>query len=278
MAKTKEGQKKAKSKKVTPLMKQYFEVKQKHPDAILLFRVGDFYETFGEDAIKASRILGIVLTARNNGGSDIELAGFPHHSLDLYLPKLVKAGYRVAICEQLEKPSKEKKIVKRDVTEVVTPGVTISEGILEAEKNNFLASIYESGDIIGVAFLDISTGEFIVHEGRPQSISKLLQSFQPTEVLYSKSQKYLLDQLVDPDAYTFGLDEWFFEEDYNKEILVNHFKVISLKGLGIAESLTNTGSCRNYSSLPVLYSTKEYFSYSKDTEGSVGSLYVAGQI
>ncbi|NNE27005.1 MAG: DNA mismatch repair protein MutS, partial [Saprospiraceae bacterium] len=171
-------------------MKQYFEVKQKHPDAILLFRVGDFYETFGEDAVKSSRILGIVLTSRNNGGSDVELAGFPHHSLDNYLPKLVKAGYRVAICEQLEKPSKEKKIVKRDVTEVVTPGVTISDGILEAEKNNFLASIFESGDRIGVAFLDISTGEFIAHEGPAQSITKLLQSFQPTEILYSKSQKH----------------------------------------------------------------------------------------
>lgn len=216
-------------------MKQYFEVKQKHPDAILLFRVGDFYETFGEDAIKASQILGIVLTSRNNGGSDVELAGFPHHSLDLYLPKLVKAGYRVAICEQLEKPSKEKKIVKRGVTEVVTPGVTTNESLLDASSNNFLASILFDGDKIGIAFLDISTGEYITHQGPSQSVAKLIQSFQPNELLYSKSQKEQFEQFVDPDIYAFGLDEWFFDLDYNRDLLQNHFKVNSLKGIGLEE-------------------------------------------
>ena len=162
-------------------MSQYFEIKQKHPDALLLFRVGDFYETFGEDAIKASQILGIVLTSRNNGGSDIELAGFPYHSVDVYLPKLVRAGYRVAICEQMEKPSKEKKIVRRDVTEVVTPGVTTHDNILNSKENNFLASIYKSNNQLGIAFLDISTGEFLVHSGAASSITKLIQSLSPLD-------------------------------------------------------------------------------------------------
>lgn len=216
-------------------MKQYFDIKRKHPDALLLFRVGDFYETFGEDAIKASHILGIILTKRNNGGSNIELAGFPHHSLDLYLPKLVKAGYRVAICEQLEKPSKEKKIVRRDVTEVVTPGVTTNESILDSAQNNFLASIFFDDHKIGIAFLDISTGEFIVHQGNKHSIEKLLQSFEPNEVLYSKKQKNQLESILDPAIYKFGLDEWFFDTDYNKEILLEHFKVVSLKGIGLEE-------------------------------------------
>ncbi len=226
---------KSKSKQ-TPLMKQYFDVKRKHPDALLLFRVGDFYETFGEDAIKTSQILGIVLTARNNGGSNIELAGFPYHSLDLYLPKLVKAGYRVAICEQLEKPSKEKKIVKRDVTEVVTPGVTSNESLLESGQNNFLSSIYLEGEKIGIAFLDISTGEFIVHEGKKHSIEKLLQSFEPNEILFSKIQKKEFQQLIDSEVYTFGLDEWFYDDDYNKEILLKQFDVVSLKGIGLESS------------------------------------------
>ncbi|MDA8692855.1 DNA mismatch repair protein MutS [Saprospiraceae bacterium] len=214
-------------------MAQYLEIKQKHPDALLLFRVGDFYETFGEDAIKCSEILGIVLTARNNGGSKIELAGFPYHSVDLYLPKLVKAGYRVAICEQMEKPSKEKKIVRRDVTEVVTPGVTISDSILDATQNNFLASVYYDGKKAGIAFLDISTGEFISHQGRISEIENLIQSFAPNEILFSKSQKEIIDQRINDNIYTFGLDEWFYELAYNQELLHEHFKVLSMKGFGL---------------------------------------------
>ncbi|NNE15555.1 MAG: DNA mismatch repair protein MutS [Saprospiraceae bacterium] len=214
-------------------MKQYFEIKQKHPDAILLFRVGDFYETFGEDAVKASQILGIVLTARNNGGSDIELAGFPYHSVNLYLPKLVKAGYRVAICEQMEKPSKEKKIVRRDVTEVVTPGVTTNENLLESDQNNFLASIFKENNRYGVAFLDISTGEFIVHEGTKQSLGKLLQSFSPHEAIFSKSQKNEFSDILGKEVYTHALDEWYFEYDYNRELILKHFNVLSLKGFGL---------------------------------------------
>jgi DNA mismatch repair protein MutS len=214
-------------------MAQYLEIKQKHPDALLLFRVGDFYETFGEDAIKCSEILGIVLTARNNGSSKIELAGFPYHSVDLYLPKLVKAGYRVAICEQMEKPSKEKKIVRRDVTEVVTPGVTISDSILDATQNNFLASVFYDGKQAGIAFLDISTGEFISHQGRISEIENLIQSFAPNEILFSKSQKDIIERRISDNIYTFGLDEWFYELGYNQDLLHKHFKVISMKGFGL---------------------------------------------
>jgi DNA mismatch repair protein MutS len=214
-------------------MQQYHEIKQKHPDALLLFRVGDFYETFGEDAIKCSEILGIVLTARNNGASKIELAGFPYHSVDLYLPKLVKAGYRVAICEQMEKPSKEKKIVRRDVTEVVTPGVTTSDSLLDSTQNNFLASVYYSGNSCGIAFLDISTGEFISHQGSLKEIDNLIQSFTPNEILFDKSQKELIDQRIGDNIYTFGLDEWFYELGYNQELLHKHFDVLSMKGFGL---------------------------------------------
>ena len=214
-------------------MKQYFDVKRKHPDAILLFRVGDFYETFGEDAIKASQILGIVLTSRNNGGSDIELAGFPHHSVELYLPKLVKAGYRVAICEQLEKPSKEKKIVKRDVTELVTPGVTINDSILSSRENNFVCSIISKNERWGIACLDISTGEFYVYEASFRQAQSFLQSFKASEFLYSKSQKDKIEPLLDPDSYRYGLDEWFYEYEYNRDLLLKQFEVLSLKGFGI---------------------------------------------
>ncbi len=216
-------------------MGQYFEIKQKYPDALLLFRVGDFYETFGEDAIKASQILGIVLTSRNNGGSDIELAGFPYHSVEVYLPKLVKAGYRVAICEQMEKPSKEKKIVRRDVTEVVTPGVTTNESLLDADENNFLASIVRAGNLFGIAFLDISTGEFIVHQGNERSTIKVIQCFKPNELLYSKSQSDEIDSVISDELYIYGLDEWFFEEDYNRDLLLKQFNVLSLKGYGIED-------------------------------------------
>ena len=214
-------------------MTQYFEIKRQHPDAILLFRVGDFYETFGEDAVKAAGILGIVLTSRNNGGSDIELAGFPYHSVDVYLPKLVQAGYRVAICEQMEKPSKEKKIVRRDVTEVVTPGVTTHDNILNAAQNNFLASLHVDKDRYGIAFLDISTGEFIVHEGSQASIQKLLQSFNPNELLVSKAQQEVLASSIDEGTFVYSLDEWYYEHSYAREILLKHFNVLSLKGYGV---------------------------------------------
>jgi len=216
-------------------MKQYNEIKLKHPDALLLFRVGDFYETFGEDAIKCSEILGIVLTARNNGSSKIELAGFPYHSVDTYLPKLVKAGYRVAICEQMEKPSKEKKIVKRDVTEVVTPGVTTNDSILNAQQNNFLASVFFDGKKAGIAFLDISTGEFITHQGSLQAIDNLIQTFSPNEIIYSKSQADIIEDRISDGIYTLGIDEWFYESAYNEEILQRHFNVISMKGYGLQD-------------------------------------------
>lgn len=215
-------------------MQQYFDLKSKHPDAILLFRVGDFYETFGEDAIKASGILGIVLTARNNGGSKIELAGFPYHSLDVYLPKLVKAGLRVAICEQLEKPSKEKKIVKRGITDIVTPGVGISDSMLNHKSNNFLASVVYGGakSPSAIALLDLSTGEFLCAEGNSEEVDKLLYSFEPSEVLYSKMDKSRVDHIKD-DFYLYGLDDWVFGIDFCVEKLLELFKSNSLKGYGI---------------------------------------------
>ena len=184
-------------KEDTPLMKQYNEIKAKYPDALLLFRVGDFYETFGQDAIRASKALGIVLTKRSNGAAaDMELAGFPHHSLETYLPKLVRAGMRVAICDQLEDPKTTKKIVKRGVTELVTPGVTFSDKILEHKSNNFLAAYYssKSDGQLGLAFIDASTGEFFLAEGRLDYIDKLLQTFQPSEVLISRQEKELFEK------------------------------------------------------------------------------------
>ncbi len=227
---------KTKTKKVTPLMQQYFRVKAKHPDAILLFRVGDFYETFGEDAVTASQVLGIILTSRNNGGSDIELAGFPHHSMDLYLPRLIRAGYRVAICEQLEKPSPQKKIVKRGVTEIVTPGVAIDDKLLDHKSNNFLASVYfGKKDATGLAFLDISTGEFFVCEGTLGYIDKLLQSFSPSEVIFSKDKRKHFEQKFGDKFYTFNLDEWVYTIDYTREKLLAHFEVQNLKGFGVEE-------------------------------------------
>ncbi len=223
-------------KKVTPLMTQYQQIKTKHPDAILLFRVGDFYETFGEDAIKTSKALGIVLTSRNNGGSDLELAGFPHHSIDLYLPKLVKSGYRVAICEQLEKPSKFKKIVKRGVTEVVTPGIKTDEKLLDYKDNNYLASIHiTTKDDWGVAFLDISTGEFLVSQGDKNTIEKLIQNFEPSEIIYSKSYKKQYEKTFGTRFYTYPIDEWVYTYDFSRESLLEHFEVISLKGFAIEE-------------------------------------------
>ncbi|MBK8484037.1 MAG: DNA mismatch repair protein MutS [Saprospiraceae bacterium] len=222
---------------MTPLMEQYYSMKAKHPDAILLYRVGDFYETFSEDAVKTSKILGIVLTKRNNGGTDIELAGFPYHSLDAYLPKLVRAGYRVAICEQLEKPMKGKKIVKRGITEVITPGVTYDDKLLDHRKNNFLASIYITNDLIGIAFADVSTGEFYLSQGKPDYIEKLLQSFEPAEIILSRGKTSTFESTFGDQFYIYPLEEWIFQLEYSREKLLRHFKVSSLKGFGVEELL-----------------------------------------
>lgn len=228
----------AKEKEVreTPLMKQYNEIKRKYPDACLLFRVGDFYETFGEDAIRASKILGIVLTKRG-AGSDTEtaLAGFPHHSLNTYLPKLVKAGLRVAICDQLEDPKTTKTIVKRGVTELVTPGVSMNDEVLQSKSNNFLASVYVGKKNYGISFLDVSTGEFLTAQGTDEYIDKLLQNFSPSEVLVPKACKNEFRETFGDDYHTFYLDDWVYKEDYAFEVLTNHFKTISLKGFGIEE-------------------------------------------
>tara|TARA_B100000497_G_scaffold124114_1_gene158020 strand:- start:3677 stop:6280 length:2604 start_codon:yes stop_codon:yes gene_type:complete len=226
-----------KKKAPTPLMKQYYAIKAKHHDAILLFRVGDFYETFGEDAIIAAKVLGIILTKRHNGSaSEIELAGFPYHSLDTYLPKLVRAGYRVAICDQLEKPSKEKKIVKRGVTELITPGVALNDNILETGNNNFLASVYFGASTHGVSFIDISTGEFYVAEGSLSYLEKLLQSFNPSEVLVSKKQEALYLEKIGTQYYHYRLEDWLYTNEYGTETIEKHFEVKSLKGFGIEQS------------------------------------------
>jgi DNA mismatch repair protein MutS len=220
----------------TPLMKQYNSLKAKYPDALLLFRVGDFYETFGEDAIKTANILGIVLTRRANGAAAyMELAGFPYHALDTYLPKLVRAGHRVAICDQLEDPKTTKTIVKRGVTELVTPGVSCNDKLLDHRSNNFLAAVHLDKNEPGVAFVDISTGEFLVASGKPDYIRKLLQSLKPSEVVFSKHHKKDLHDAVGNGFYTFGLDEWIFTEDYGRQTLNRHFNTLSLKGFGIEE-------------------------------------------
>lgn len=224
---------KTKSKKVTPLMKQYNTIKTKYPDALLLFRVGDFYETFGEDAVKASKILGIILTHRNNGGDRTELAGFPHHSLNTYLPKLVKAGQRVAICDQLEDPKQTKTIVKRGVTELVTPGVAMNDDILNAKSNNFLCAVHFGRKKLGVAFVDISTGEFLTSEGNEEQIDKLLQNFAPNEILISKAHKKEFAEVFGATFHTFYMEDWVFQEDYALENLTNHFKTNTLKGFGV---------------------------------------------
>ena len=225
--------KKEKTKKLTPLMQQYNTIKKKYPDALLLFRVGDFYETFGEDAIKTSKILGIILTYRNNGGEKIELAGFPHHSVNTYLPKLVKAGQRVAICDQLEDPKLTKSIVKRGVTELVTPGVAFDDDILNAKTNNFLCAVYFGRKRLGVSFLDISTGEFLTAEGNEELIDKLLQNFSPNEILVSKSNKKEFVEIFGDKLHTFFVEDWIFQEDYALETLTAHFKTKTLKGFGV---------------------------------------------
>lgn len=228
--------KSAKSTVETPLMKQYYAIKAKYPDALLLFRVGDFYETFSDDAIKASGILGIVLTRRANGAATfIELAGFPHHSLDTYLPKLVRAGQRVAICDQLEDPKLTKTIVKRGVTELVTPGVSYNDKVLDHKSNNFLASVVFSEKAAGVSFLDVSTGEFLLAQGSIEYIDKLLQSFSPSEVLFQKSKRKQFTENFGEKFYSYGLDDWAFTHEFGSESLLKHFSTRSLKGFGIEE-------------------------------------------
>ncbi|MBA4746267.1 MAG: DNA mismatch repair protein MutS [Muricauda sp.] len=214
-------------------MQQYNAIKVKHPDALLLFRVGDFYETFGEDAVKAAKILGIILTHRNNGGDKTELAGFPHHSLNTYLPKLVKAGQRVAICDQLEDPKQTKSIVKRGVTELVTPGVALNDDILTAKSNNFLCAVHFGRNKLGVSFLDISTGEYLTSEGSVEQVDKLLQNFSPNEVLVSKSHKKDFVECFGNQFHSFFLEDWIFQEDYAEESLNHHFGTTTLKGFGI---------------------------------------------
>ncbi|SED99521.1 DNA mismatch repair protein MutS [Tenacibaculum sp. MAR_2010_89] len=227
---------KAKAKKVTPLMQQYNGIKSKYPDAMLLFRVGDFYETFGEDAVKASEVLGIILTKRGAGSeSETALAGFPHHSLNTYLPKLVKSGLRVAICDQLEDPKMTKKIVKRGVTELVTPGVALNDDILQSKSNNFLASVHFGKKLIGVSFLDVSTGEFLIAQGNEEYVDKLLQNFEPSEVLVQKQYKQRFLELFTNRFHTFYIEDWVFQKDYGFETLTNHFKVNNLKGFGVDE-------------------------------------------
>ncbi len=221
-------------KKVTPLMKQYNAIKVKYPDAMLLFRVGDFYETFGEDAKKAAQVLGIILTKRGAGSAnETALAGFPHHSLNTYLPKLVKAGMRVAICDQLEDPKMTKTIVKRGVTELVTPGVALNDEVLHSKSNNFLASVHFGKKYLGVSFLDVSTGEFLTAQGNAEYIDKLLQNFTPSEVLVQKQNKTKFFELFGDRFYTFYLEDWIFQPTYALETLTNHFKVKTLKGFGV---------------------------------------------
>ena len=218
----------------TPMMKQFNEIKAKHPDAILLFRCGDFYETFSTDAIKASQVLGITLTRRANGaGKSIELAGFPHHALDTYLPKLVRAGMRVAICDQLEDPKLTKKIVKRGVTELVTPGVSYSDTSLDYKENTFLASVHMNKNHVGVSFLDISTGEFLIAEGTAEYVDKLLNSFGPKEVLYDRSKRKDFEILFGTKFFTYALEDWVFTPDSAQERLLKQFETKNLKGFGV---------------------------------------------
>ena len=220
------------TQKETPLMAQYNSIKAKYPDAVLLFRVGDFYETFGQDAVRTSQILGIVLTKRNNGGSHTELAGFPHHSLNSYLPKLVRAGLRVAICDQLEDPKMTKGIVKRGVTELVTPGVTFNEQILTTKENNFLLSIHREKEKYGMALVDISTGEFLVSEGNSDKLMHIIHTFSPSEIIYQRKTE-LPNRIKDRN--TFALEDWAYQYPFAYEKLTNHFKTKSLKGYGIEE-------------------------------------------
>jgi DNA mismatch repair protein MutS len=251
-------------------MKQYYAVKAKHPDAVLLFRVGDFYETFGEDAIRASGILGITLTRRANGSASyVELAGFPYHALDTYLPKLVRAGQRVAICEQLEDPKMTKNIVKRGITELVTPGVSLNDNILEHRENNFLASVHFDKKMAGVAFLDISTGEFLTAEGSFEYIDKLLNSFQPKEVLFQKGKGAEFNALFGSKFYTFPQDDWVYTEDAANDRLMRHFETKSLKGFGVQElnyGIIASGAILHYLDLTQHHQVKHIVNLSRIDE------------
>ena len=234
----------------TPLMRQYNSFKAKYPDAMLLFRVGDFYETYGEDAMKSSEVLGIVLTRRHNGAAaEQAMAGFPHHALDTYLPKLVRAGLKVAICEQLEDPALTKKLVKRGVIELVTPGVTYNDSVLEQKENNFLASVHLDKEVSGVAFLDVSTGEFYLTQGNNEYIDKLLQSFSPSEVLVQRNKRRDFIELFGGKQYLTVFDDWVFTEDYANEVLNRHFSTTSLKGFGVDDfpkGVIAAGACIHY--------------------------------
>ena len=236
--------------KTTPLMKQYNDIKFKYPNTVLLFRVGDFYETFGQDAVLASKVLGIVLTKRGAGSaSETELAGFPHHSIENYLPKLVKAGHRVAICDQLEDPKLTKKIVKRGVTEIVTPGIVINDGVLDQKKNNYLASIYFEKNECGISFLDVSTGDFYISQGDFKLIDQLISNFSPNEILVSKPSKNKFNKLIGSTYNIYPLDDWVFDSSYSKNKLLDHFDTKSLKGFGVEDiqlGITAAGSIIHY--------------------------------
>ncbi|MBR2379458.1 MAG: DNA mismatch repair protein MutS, partial [Paraprevotella sp.] len=221
---------------LTPMMKQFYDLKAKHPDAIMLFRCGDFYETYSKDAIIASEILGITLTKRSNGGKDgepIEMAGFPYHALDTYLPKLIRAGRRVAICDQLEDPKMTKTLVKRGITELVTPGVAMNDNVLSYKENNFLSAVHFDKNVCGVAFLDISTGEFLTAEGPAEYVDKLLGSFSPKEILFERGKRSMFEGNFGQKFFTFELDDWAFSERSATEKLLRHFEVKNLKGFGI---------------------------------------------
>ena len=220
---------------LTPMMKQFLDLKAKHPDAVMLFRCGDFYETYSTDAVVAAEILGITLTKRNNGkgGQTLEMAGFPYHALDTYLPKLIRAGKRVAICDQLEDPKLAKKLVKRGITELVTPGVSINDNILNYKENNFLAAVHLGKSLCGVAFLDISTGEFLTAEGPADYVDKLLNNFAPKEVLFERGKRQDFEARFGNKFFTFELDDWVFTEASARERLLKHFEVKNLKGFGV---------------------------------------------
>ena len=239
-----------KATKITPLMKQYNDIKFKYPNTVLLFRVGDFYETFGQDAVLASKVLGIVLTKRGAGStSETELAGFPHHSIENYLPKLVKAGHRVAICDQLEDPKLTKKIVKRGVTEIVTPGIVINDGVLDQKKNNYLASIYFEKNECGISFLDVSTGDFYISQGDFKLIDQLISNLSPNEILVSKPSKNKFNELIGSAYNIYPLDDWVFDSSYSKNKLLDHFDTKSLKGFGVEDiqlGITAAGSIIHY--------------------------------
>ena len=239
-----------KATKITPLMKQYNDIKFKYPNTVLLFRVGDFYETFGQDAVLASKVLGIVLTKRGAGStSETELAGFPHHSIENYLPKLVKAGHRVAICDQLEDPKLTKKIVKRGVTEIVTPGIVINDGVLDQKKNNYLASIYFEKNECGISFLDVSTGDFYISQGDFKLIDQLISNFSPNEILVSKPSKNKFNELIGSTYNVYTLDDWVFDSYYSKNKLLDHFDTKNLKGFGVEDiqlGITAAGSIIHY--------------------------------